>query len=212
MLLSIKIIFFAFQEVFNQVQGVPVEAPHRFSTTAAGFSAGVVGGVNSGQRSSSGRAGAKRDPKDWPRRLFSGHARLLNQDDSTKSAENGKKKDTKPYKQVVTADACSLALRVGGFFPLCHAEMLRFSSATERERGRCPSVGWAGWSISEVSGVIASVRSVDTFSFFPPFVSELMLFAGLAIGLGIGAIAEVAKKNLKPQKPGDERIPALLPC
>lgn len=31
------------------------------------------------------------------------------------------------------------------------------------------------------------------------------LFAGLAVGLGIGAIAEVAKKSLKPQQQGDER-------
>lgn len=43
------------------------------------------------------------------------------------------------------------------------------------------------------------------------FVSESMLFAGLAVGLGIGAIAEVAKKTLRPHQQGDERIPALSP-
>lgn len=42
------------------------------------------------------------------------------------------------------------------------------------------------------------------------FVSELILVAGLAIGLGIGAIAEVAKKNFKPRTQGGESIPALL--
>lgn len=43
---------------------------------------------------------------------------------------------------------------------------------------------------------------VNAFAFFL-FVSGLILFAGLAIGLGIGAIAEVAKKNFKPPKEGD---------
>lgn len=41
-------------------------------------------------------------------------------------------------------------------------------------------------------------------------MSGLIVLAGLAIGLGIGAIAEVAKKNLKPQEQGDERTPAPL--
>lgn len=33
------------------------------------------------------------------------------------------------------------------------------------------------------------------------------LLAGLAVGLGIGAIAEVAKKSLKPQQQGDKKRP-----
>lgn len=37
----------------------------------------------------------------------------------------------------------------------------------------------------------------------------VFLFAGLAVGLGIGAIAEVAKKSLKPQQ-GDERNVCVL--
>lgn len=36
--------------------------------------------------------------------------------------------------------------------------------------------------------------------------SFLLCSAGLAIGLGIGAIAEVAKKALKPQHGGKRRI------
>lgn len=91
---------------------------------------------------------------DWPRRLFSGHARLLNEDKSTaepaKSAENGKKKDTKRYKQVLS----------------------------DRARERKVPVTRIG---------------------------RLVNFGGLAIGLGIGAIAEVAKKNFKPQKEGDKK-------
>lgn len=42
------------------------------------------------------------------------------------------------------------------------------------------------------------------------FVSESILFTGLAVGLGIGAIAEVAKKTLRPHQQGDETVPALL--
>lgn len=102
------------QEIFNKAElhGVPAEPAHGFSTVAASFSRGVVGGVYNRQWSCTGRPGAKRDPRDWPRRLFSGHARLLNQDNSPveppKSAENTKKKDTKQYQQVVTS--CSLML------------------------------------------------------------------------------------------------------
>uniref|UniRef100_H3DPS4 Atypical kinase COQ8A, mitochondrial n=1 Tax=Tetraodon nigroviridis TaxID=99883 RepID=H3DPS4_TETNG len=36
-------------------------------------------------------------------------------------------------------------------------------------------------------------------------IGRLVNFGGLAIGLGIGAIAEVAKKNFKPQKQGDKK-------
>lgn len=60
--------------------------------------------------------------------------------------------------------------------------------------------------------VRSQVSARSTRWFFSQFVSKVILFTGLAIGLGIGAIAEVAKKNFKPQKQGDERLPALLSC
>lgn len=84
--------------------GAPAEPTHSYSTVAAGFSGRVIGSVNAGQWSCGGRPGAKRDPRDWPGRLFSRHAGLLSQENSTeeKSAESSKKKGTKQHKQVVT--------------------------------------------------------------------------------------------------------------
>lgn len=35
--------------------------------------------------------------------------------------------------------------------------------------------------------------------------NDSLPFAGLAVGLGIGAIAEVVKKSLKPKEQGDNR-------
>lgn len=89
-----------------EFRGAPAEPTHRYSTVAARFSGRVIGSVNAGQWSCGGRPGAKKDPRDWPRRLFSRHAGLLSQENSTeesqKSAESTKKKDTKQHKQVVT--------------------------------------------------------------------------------------------------------------
>ncbi|XP_060938382.1 atypical kinase COQ8A, mitochondrial-like [Limanda limanda] len=129
---------------------------HRYSTMAACF----PGGVHGGWGSCHGGAGTKplKDPRDWSR-LFCGHTRLLNQDNSTvgrltsediDKARTAKKTDNKQHKQVLS----------------------------ERARERKVPVTRLG---------------------------RLMNFGGLAVGLGIGAIAEVAKKSLKPQQQDDKK-------
>ena len=46
--------------------------------------------------------------------------------------------------------------------------------------------------------------------FYLFYILLISLSAGLAVGLGIGAIAEVAKKSLKPQQGDKRRILVLL--
>lgn len=87
---------------------------HRYSTLGAGFSTCLVGGVNGGQGTCSGRPSTKhlKYHRDWSSQLFPGHVRLFNQDNSTvgrltsedlDKARNAKKTDTKQHKQVVSA-------------------------------------------------------------------------------------------------------------
>uniref|UniRef100_A0A8D3C4R7 Atypical kinase COQ8A, mitochondrial n=1 Tax=Scophthalmus maximus TaxID=52904 RepID=A0A8D3C4R7_SCOMX len=101
--------------------------------------------------------------RDWSSRLFSGHTRLFNQDNSTvgrltpedvDKARNAKRADNKQHQQL-----------------------------SDRARERKVPVTRLG---------------------------RLVNFGGLAVGLGIGAIAEVARKSLKPQQQGDERRIAFL--
>ena len=75
------------------------------------FSGCFVGSVNGGQGTCSGRTSSKTVLGDWTTRLFSGHTRLFNQDNSSTvgrltsadvdKEENGKKTDVKKHKQVV---------------------------------------------------------------------------------------------------------------
>ncbi|KAM4542712.1 atypical kinase COQ8A, mitochondrial isoform 3-T3 [Odontesthes bonariensis] len=97
--------------------------------------------------------------RSWSSQLFSGHARLFNQDSSTvgrltaediEKARNTKKSESKPYKQVL--------------------------SENSRERK------------------VPVTR-----------IGRLVSFGGLAVGLGIGAIAEVAKKSFKPKQQGSKK-------
>lgn len=200
-----------------EIHGLAAEPAHRYSTMAAFFGGGVIRSVNAGRWSCGRRPGARKDHWEWPRRLFSRHARLFTQDDSAgepqKSAENAKKKDTKQHKQVVTCRSL-LAVstpEVSMPFYVCHALTLCSSSATEPERGRCPSLGLAGWSISEASVFTGFQLGVAEVNFVFPVCERIdSFFAGLAVGLGIGAIAEVAKKTLRPHQQGDETVPALL--
>ncbi|XP_011618196.1 atypical kinase COQ8A, mitochondrial isoform X3 [Takifugu rubripes] len=144
------------REILNkpELHGVAAEPAHRYSTMAACFGGGVIRSVNAGQWSCGRRPGPKKDHWEWPRRLFSRHARLFTQDDSAgepqKSAENAKKKDTKQHKQALS----------------------------DRARERKVPVTRIG---------------------------RLVNFGGLAVGLGIGAIAEVAKKTLRPHQQGDKQ-------
>uniref|UniRef100_A0A665XE66 Atypical kinase COQ8A, mitochondrial n=1 Tax=Echeneis naucrates TaxID=173247 RepID=A0A665XE66_ECHNA len=94
------------QETFNKQQDTDIRraaatTPHRYSTMGAYF----TGSVNGGQGTCRGRPSSKhlKYHRDW-----SSHTRLLNQDNSTvgrltsgdvQKARNGKKADTKQYKQ-----------------------------------------------------------------------------------------------------------------
>ncbi|XP_034431590.1 atypical kinase COQ8A, mitochondrial-like isoform X2 [Hippoglossus hippoglossus] len=128
---------------------------------AACFSNRFPGSVDGGWGPCRGGPGAKhlKYHRDWSSRLFCGHTRLFNQDNSTvgrltsediDKARNAKKTDNKQHKQVLS----------------------------ERARERKVPVTRLG---------------------------RLMNFGGLAVGLGIGAIAEVAKKSLKPQQQDDKK-------
>ncbi|XP_071353575.1 atypical kinase COQ8A, mitochondrial isoform X2 [Trachinotus anak] len=154
------------RETFSKLQEVCVHrptaaTPHRYSAVGACFSTCFIGSVNGGRATCSGRPSTKhlKYHRDWSSRLFSGHTRLFNQDNSTvggltsediDKARNTKKTDTKQHKQVLS----------------------------ERARERKVPVTRIG---------------------------RLVNFGGLAVGLGIGAIAEVAKKSLKPQQQGDKK-------
>lgn len=108
---------FSIQETFNKQQEVCVHRvtaaqAHRYSTMGACFSACLIGGVNVGQGSCSGRPSTQKYHRDWgSNRLFSGHTTLFNQDNSTvgrltpadvDKAGNAKRKDMKQHKQVVS--------------------------------------------------------------------------------------------------------------
>ncbi|XP_039992483.1 atypical kinase COQ8A, mitochondrial [Xiphias gladius] len=154
------------RETFNKQQEVcihraPATTLHKYSTMGAGFSTCFVGSLSGGQGICSGRSSSKhlKCDRDWSSQLFSGQARLFNQDNSTvgrltsediDKARNAKKTDIKQHKQVLS----------------------------ERARERKVPVTRIG---------------------------RLVNFGGLAVGLGIGAIAEVAKKSLKPQQQGDKK-------
>uniref|UniRef100_A0A669EBW1 Atypical kinase COQ8A, mitochondrial n=1 Tax=Oreochromis niloticus TaxID=8128 RepID=A0A669EBW1_ORENI len=97
--------------------------------------------------------------KDWSSRLFSGHTRLFNQDNTTvgrltsediDKARSNKKRDFKQHTQVLSEKA--------------------------REKK------------------VPVTR-----------IGRLVNFGGLAVGLGIGAIAEVVKKSLKPKEQGNKK-------
>lgn len=154
------------RETFNRPKDACVHRPaashfHRYSTLGACFSAGFTGSAHGSPATCSGRSGAKRlrSHRDWTSRLFSGHTRLLNQDNSTvgrltsediDKARNTKKTDVKQHKQVLS----------------------------DRARERKVPVTRLG---------------------------RLVNFGGLAVGLGIGAIVEVAKKTFKPKEQGDKK-------
>lgn len=100
----------AFQESFNKqneacVHRVTAARVHRYSNMGACFS--FTGSVNGGQGSCGGRPHTPRYHKDWSNRLFSGHTRLFNQDNSTvgplTTADVGKRKDVKQHKQAVSS-------------------------------------------------------------------------------------------------------------
>ncbi|KAM3871177.1 atypical kinase COQ8A, mitochondrial [Diretmus argenteus] len=149
------------RETFKKQRDVCVHRPtttlfHKYSTIGWCFS--PCG--DAGQGTCVGRPGTRRlkYQRDWCR-LFSGHSRLFNQDNSTvgrltpedvEKARNAKKTDSKQHKQVLS----------------------------ERARERKVPVTRLG---------------------------RLVNFGGLAVGLGLGAIAEVAKKTLKPQQSGDKK-------
>ncbi|XP_076604886.1 atypical kinase COQ8A, mitochondrial [Chaetodon auriga] len=152
------------RETLNKQQEVCVHRVtaarvHRYSTMGAGFSACFIGSVHGGQGTCSGRPSTKKYRRDWPSHLFSGHTRLLNQDNSTverltsagvDKAGNVKKTDKKQHKQVLS----------------------------DRARERKVPVTRLG---------------------------RLVNFGGLAVGLGLGAIAAVAKKSLQPQQQSDKK-------
>ncbi|XP_059209184.1 atypical kinase COQ8A, mitochondrial [Centropristis striata] len=158
------------REMFIKHPKVCVHRPtaaqlHRYSTLGACFSTCVIGSVNSGQATCSGRPCTKRlrSHRDWSHRLFSGHTRLFNQDNSTvgrlttedvDKAGNTKKTDFKRHRQVLS-------------------EMARERKVPITRIGR------------------------------------LVNFGGLAVGLGFGAIVEVAKKNFYPQQQKDGKKPVL---
>ncbi|KAM8737828.1 atypical kinase COQ8A, mitochondrial [Acanthopagrus schlegelii] len=145
---------------WQQVHRVTAAQVHRYSTMGACFSGCFIGSVNGGQGTCSRRTSSKTVHGDWTSRLFSGHTRLFNQDNSSTvgrltsadvdKEENSKKTDVKKHKQVLS----------------------------ERARERKVPVTRIG---------------------------RLVNFGGLAVGLGLGAIAEVAKKSLKPQQQGDKK-------
>lgn len=94
------------QETPTKQPDFTVVPAHRYSTAGARFSAVLTGGVGGRRGRCGGRAGAWRD---WTDQLFSGHTRLLNQDNSTvgqltapDKTGNGKKTNMRPHKQVVS--------------------------------------------------------------------------------------------------------------
>ncbi|AWP16140.1 putative chaperone activity of bc1 complex-like mitochondrial [Scophthalmus maximus] len=134
-------------------------ALHRYSTVAACLSNRLPGSAGGGRGSCGGGPRHLKHHRDWSSRLFSGHTRLFNQDNSTvgrltpedvDKARNAKRADNKQHQQVLS----------------------------DRARERKVPVTRLG---------------------------RLVNFGGLAVGLGIGAIAEVARKSLKPQQQGDKK-------
>ncbi|XP_076013493.1 atypical kinase COQ8A, mitochondrial [Genypterus blacodes] len=132
-------------------------ALHRYSTLGPCFNPCFSENIHGGQGTCTGRLRLKQMKNQS--RLFSGHTRLFNQDNSTvggltsedmEKARSAKKTDYKQHKQVLS----------------------------ERARERKVPVTRIG---------------------------RLVNFGGLAVGLGIGAIAEVAKKSLKFQQQGDKK-------
>lgn len=162
---------FSIQETFNKQQEVCVHRvtaaqAHRYSTMGACFSACLIGGVNVGQGSCSGRPSTLKYHRDWgSNRLFSGHTTLFNQDNSTvgrltpadvDKAGNAKRKDMKQHKQVVSTPTPLFIYFISVWIILINAsasamqhsilsvlqdEFLYFSSVKVPERGRCPSHG-----------------------------------------------------------------------
>uniref|UniRef100_A0A669F351 Atypical kinase COQ8A, mitochondrial n=1 Tax=Oreochromis niloticus TaxID=8128 RepID=A0A669F351_ORENI len=131
-----------------------------YSTMAACFSTSLTGSANVHRRTCSARCDkGLRYHKDWSSRLFSGHTRLFNQDNTTvgrltsediDKARSNKKRDFKQHTQVLSEKA--------------------------REKK------------------VPVTR-----------IGRLVNFGGLAVGLGIGAIAEVVKKSLKPKEQGNKK-------
>uniref|UniRef100_A0A669E995 Atypical kinase COQ8A, mitochondrial n=1 Tax=Oreochromis niloticus TaxID=8128 RepID=A0A669E995_ORENI len=127
---------------------------------AACFSTSLTGSANVHRRTCSARCDkGLRYHKDWSSRLFSGHTRLFNQDNTTvgrltsediDKARSNKKRDFKQHTQVLSEKA--------------------------REKK------------------VPVTR-----------IGRLVNFGGLAVGLGIGAIAEVVKKSLKPKEQGNKK-------
>uniref|UniRef100_A0A8D3DKK2 Atypical kinase COQ8A, mitochondrial n=1 Tax=Scophthalmus maximus TaxID=52904 RepID=A0A8D3DKK2_SCOMX len=154
---------FSIQETFSKLPDVCVHrttaALHRYSTVAACLSNRLPGSAGGGRGSCGGGPRHLKHHRDWSSRLFSGHTRLFNQDNSTvgrltpedvDKARNAKRADNKQHQQVLS----------------------------DRARERKVPVTRLG---------------------------RLVNFGGLAVGLGIGAIAEVARKSLKPQQQGDKK-------
>ncbi|KAM4542710.1 atypical kinase COQ8A, mitochondrial isoform 1-T1 [Odontesthes bonariensis] len=141
------------RETFNKQMDVWVHRAtatrfHRYSTMGTRFTTRFAGSAKH-----------LKYHRSWSSQLFSGHARLFNQDSSTvgrltaediEKARNTKKSESKPYKQVL--------------------------SENSRERK------------------VPVTR-----------IGRLVSFGGLAVGLGIGAIAEVAKKSFKPKQQGSKK-------
>uniref|UniRef100_A0A8D3CEE2 Atypical kinase COQ8A, mitochondrial n=1 Tax=Scophthalmus maximus TaxID=52904 RepID=A0A8D3CEE2_SCOMX len=151
------------RETFSKLPDVCVHrttaALHRYSTVAACLSNRLPGSAGGGRGSCGGGPRHLKHHRDWSSRLFSGHTRLFNQDNSTvgrltpedvDKARNAKRADNKQHQQVLS----------------------------DRARERKVPVTRLG---------------------------RLVNFGGLAVGLGIGAIAEVARKSLKPQQQGDKK-------
>uniref|UniRef100_A0A8D3AM64 Atypical kinase COQ8A, mitochondrial n=1 Tax=Scophthalmus maximus TaxID=52904 RepID=A0A8D3AM64_SCOMX len=146
---------FSIQETFSKLPDVCVHrttaALHRYSTVAACLSNRLPGSAGGGRGSCGGGPRHLKHHRDWSSRLFSGHTRLFNQDNSTvgrltpedvDKARNAKRADNKQHQQVLS----------------------------DRARERKVPVTRLG---------------------------RLVNFGGLAVGLGIGAIAEVARKSDK---------------
>ncbi|KAM6912205.1 atypical kinase COQ8A, mitochondrial [Xenentodon cancila] len=149
-------------EIFNKQTEVCVHrarAARRYSTMSTCFS--FAGRAMGSRGTCNGQLGAQhfKSVRNWPSQLFSGHNRLLNQDNSTvgrltsediEKARSAKSTDAKQYKQMLS----------------------------ECARQRKVPVSRLG---------------------------RLVNFGGLAVGLGIGAIAEVAKNSFKPKQQGNKK-------
>uniref|UniRef100_A0A7N9AL93 Atypical kinase COQ8A, mitochondrial n=1 Tax=Mastacembelus armatus TaxID=205130 RepID=A0A7N9AL93_9TELE len=158
-----------------------------------------IGSVNGSQGTCSGAPGAGRlrYRRDWTSQLFCGHTRLFNQDNTTvgrltsadiDKAENSRKTDIKQYKQVVSSlcflsefdqftcfGCCGFCFCVcrSVLIVSCHSSLVLLFQLSEKARERKVPVTRIG---------------------------RLVNFGGLALGLGIGAVAEVAKKSFKRAK------------